>query len=105
MLGLLGVVRPRWPRLPLGRSRQAGLDIVRHILFEPESEAVVSRPCGGSQTREPGSIAICQADRTIFSRRAQGGGRRMTRHPERNSRNSLLELERSCGKAQELGCI
>jgi hypothetical protein len=76
MLGLLGVLRPRWPRLPLGRSRQAGLDIVRHILLEPE--AVVSRPCDGSQTREPGSIAICQADRSIFSRRAQGGGRRVT---------------------------
>jgi hypothetical protein len=80
MLGLLGVVRPRWPRLPLGRSRQADLDIVRHILFEPEPEpeAVVSRPCGGSQTREPGSIAICQVNRSIFSRRAQGGGRRVT---------------------------
>jgi len=34
MLGLLAVVRPRLPRLPLERSRQAGLDIVGHILFE-----------------------------------------------------------------------
>jgi hypothetical protein len=34
MLGLLGVVRPWLPRLPLGRSRQAGLDIVGHILFQ-----------------------------------------------------------------------
>jgi hypothetical protein len=28
MLGLLGVVRPRWPHLPLGRSRRAVLDIL-----------------------------------------------------------------------------
>jgi hypothetical protein len=34
MLGLLGVVRPRWPHLPLGRSRQAVLDILCHIFFE-----------------------------------------------------------------------
>ncbi|HEY2764408.1 MAG TPA: hypothetical protein VGJ13_10415 [Pseudonocardiaceae bacterium] len=34
MLGLLGVVRPRWPHLPLGRSRQAGLDILGRIFFE-----------------------------------------------------------------------
>jgi hypothetical protein len=34
MLGLLGVVRPRWPHLSLGRSRQAGLDIHGHIFFE-----------------------------------------------------------------------
>lgn len=34
MLGLLGVVRPRWPRLPLGRSRRAGLDILGPIFFE-----------------------------------------------------------------------
>jgi hypothetical protein len=33
MLGLLGAVRPRWPQLPLGRSRQAGLDILA-IFFE-----------------------------------------------------------------------
>ena len=34
MLNLLGVVQPWLPRLPLGRSRQAGLDIVGHILFK-----------------------------------------------------------------------
>jgi hypothetical protein len=34
MLGLLGVVRPRWPHLALGRSRRAGLDIHGHIFFE-----------------------------------------------------------------------
>jgi len=28
MLGLLGVVRPRWPHLRLGRSCQAGIDIL-----------------------------------------------------------------------------
>jgi hypothetical protein len=34
MLGLLDVVRPRWPHLSLGRRRQAGLDILGHIFFE-----------------------------------------------------------------------
>ncbi len=34
MPGLLGVVRPRWPHLPLGRSRQAGLDMLGHSFFE-----------------------------------------------------------------------
>lgn len=63
MLGLLGAVRPWWPRLSLGRSRQAGLDIVGHILF-----VHLGRPGGD----------LCQADRSIFSRRAEGGGRRVT---------------------------
>jgi len=34
MVGLLGVVRPWWPRLSLGRSRRADLDMVGLILFE-----------------------------------------------------------------------
>jgi hypothetical protein len=34
MLGLLAVARPRWPHLPLGRNRQASLDILGHIFFE-----------------------------------------------------------------------
>lgn len=34
MLGLLGVVRPRWPHLTLGRSRQAVFNILCHIFFE-----------------------------------------------------------------------
>jgi hypothetical protein len=34
MLVSFGVVRPQWPRLPLGRSRRAGLDILGHILVE-----------------------------------------------------------------------
>jgi hypothetical protein len=44
MLGLLGVVRPWLPRLPLGRSRQAGLDIVlfQHRLTRSEDRRVAA---------------------------------------------------------------
>ena len=47
MLGLLGVVRPWLPRLPLGRSRHAGIDIVGHILFE----LLLTQPARATQRR------------------------------------------------------
>jgi hypothetical protein len=36
---------------------------------------------------------------------AESTDRRVTAAPEQNSLNNLLELELSCGKVQELGCI
>ncbi len=42
------MVRPWLQRLPLGRSRQAGLDIVGHILFEH----LLTQPARATHRRE-----------------------------------------------------
>ena len=87
MLGLLGVVRPRWPHLPLGRSRQAGLDILGHIFFEnlptqqgPSHTSILSRAsrlgfgCGHLHLQAPGASPKLRArhdeEREIMTRHA-----------------------------------
>jgi hypothetical protein len=64
MLNLLGVVRPRWSHLPLGRSRRADLDIVGHIFFEnlltqqgPSHTLIGLRSRGGNTN--PNSPRLC----------------------------------------------
>ena len=48
-------MRPRWPHLPLGRSRQAVLDILGHIFLEnlltqhgPSHTPIIHRPILGT---------------------------------------------------------
>src|SRR5918998_5352994 len=61
MLGLLYVVRPRWPHLPLGRSRQTDLDIL--ALFS-------SKPPHCPSRERPYSACVTEAD---YLRRTRDG--------------------------------
>lgn len=79
MLSLLGVVRPRWPHLPLGRSRQAVLDILGHVVrsrHPPHWPACRSPgwcpPCAGSPRPR-----TCLTDDRVLA--AAGGNRHRRR--------------------------
>ena len=66
MLGLLGAVRPRWPHLALGRSRQAVLDILATSIFfenlltqhSPSHTSIGLRDCRDHELVRPRQIML-----------------------------------------------
>jgi hypothetical protein len=83
MLGLLGVVRPRWPHLVLGRSRRAGLDILGQIFVDnlltqhgPSHTSIGLRDCRDHELWRPRQNAGKTAPLST------GGQRRAATSPE-----------------------